>query len=66
MSLALLVVGVIDHGCMNIDCSGAAPNSFWLVRLGRDLMRKLGGENTAAPASGLTASRRLRARVLAG
>ncbi len=52
MSLALLVVGVIDHGSLNIDCSGAAPNSSGLVRLGRDLMRpirrqKRGGEVTA-------------------
>jgi hypothetical protein len=48
MSLALLVVGVIDHGSLNIDCSGAAPNSSGLVRLGRDLMRVSGGKSTAA------------------
>ena len=36
MSLALLVVGVIDHGSFSIDCSGATPNSSGLLRLGRD------------------------------
>jgi hypothetical protein len=40
MSLALLVVGVIDHGSLSIDCSGATPNSLGLLRLGRDLMRR--------------------------
>jgi hypothetical protein len=66
MSLALLVVGVIDHGSLNIDCSGAAPTSLGLVRLGRDLMRRSGGDNMAAPASGLTASRRFRAHSSIG
>jgi len=45
MSLALLVVGVIDHGSLSIDCSGATPNSLGLLRLGRDLMRRSGGDN---------------------
>jgi hypothetical protein len=43
MSLALLVVGVIDHGSLSIDCSGTTPNSSGLMRLGRDLMRRWGG-----------------------
>jgi hypothetical protein len=42
MSLALLVVGVIDHGSLNIDYSGGAPTSSGLVRLGRDLMPRSG------------------------
>jgi len=48
MSLALLVVGVIDHGSLSIDCSGATPNSSGLLRLGRDLMRRSGSDNMVA------------------
>jgi hypothetical protein len=44
MSLALLVVAVVDHGQAQIDYSGAAPHSSGLMRLGRDLMRSAGGE----------------------
>lgn len=44
MSLALLVVAVIDHGNLCVDCSGATPGSSGLVRLGRDLTRRAGGE----------------------
>jgi hypothetical protein len=47
MSLALLVVGVIDHGSLSIDCSGTTPNSSGLMRLGRDLMRRWGGRDGA-------------------
>jgi hypothetical protein len=56
MSLALLVAGVIDHGSLSIDCSGATPNSSGLVRLGRDLMRRSGGDNMVAVRSLLKAS----------
>jgi hypothetical protein len=46
MSLALLVIAVIDHGHAQLqaDYSGAAPNSSGLMRLGRDLMRRAGRE----------------------
>jgi hypothetical protein len=44
MSLALLVIAVIDHGNVQTDYSGAAPGSSGLMRLGRDLMRRAGGE----------------------
>ena len=49
MSLALLVVGVIDHGSLSIDCSGTTPNSSGLMRLGRDLMRRWGGGDNMGP-----------------
>jgi hypothetical protein len=45
MSLALLVVAVIDHGHLQADYSGAAPHTSGLMRLGRDLMRRAGGES---------------------
>jgi hypothetical protein len=44
MSLALLVIAVIDHGNLQTDYSGAAPGSSGLTRLGRDLTRRAGGE----------------------
>jgi len=44
MSLALLIVAVVEHGNATIDCSGAAPSASGLVRLGRDLIRQAGGE----------------------
>jgi hypothetical protein len=46
MSLALLVIAVIDHGYAQLqaDYFGAAPNSSGLMRLGRDLMRRAGRE----------------------
>ncbi len=44
MSLALLIVAVIDHGHIQVDYSGATPRSSGLVRLGRDLMRRAGIE----------------------
>ena len=43
LSLALLVVGVVDHGHLHADYSGAAPHSSGLLRLGRDLLRRAGG-----------------------
>jgi hypothetical protein len=51
MSLALLVVAVIDHGHLQADYSGATPHSSGLMRLGRDLMRRAGWEVTAEGAS---------------
>jgi hypothetical protein len=39
MSLALLVIAVIDHGHEQANYSGASPRSSGLMRLGRDLMR---------------------------
>jgi hypothetical protein len=51
MSLALLVIAVIDHGHLQVDYSGATPGSSGLTRLGRDLMRRAGGETTAEVAA---------------
>jgi hypothetical protein len=47
MSLALLVIAVIDSGHLHADCSGATPTTSGLVRLGRDLMRRAGLEASA-------------------
>ena len=44
MSLALLVVAVIDHGHLQVDYSGATPHSSGLMRLGRDFMQRAGSE----------------------
>jgi hypothetical protein len=60
VSLALLVVAVIDHGHMQADYSGAHPGSSGLIRLGRDLMRRAGGEITAEVAASDWASSRNR------
>ena len=68
MSLALLVVAVIEHGHLQADYSGATPGSSGLTRLGRDLMRRAGGEITAEVAASDWASsrnRRTRARTAA-
>lgn len=46
MSLALLVMAVVEHGNLSIDCSGASPTSSGLMRLGRDLMRHAGSDLT--------------------
>jgi hypothetical protein len=51
MSLALIVIAVIDHGHLQADYSGASPGSFGLTRLGRDLMRRAGWETTAEVAA---------------
>ena len=40
LSLALLVVAVVDHGHLHNDYSGAAPRSSGLLRLGRDVQRR--------------------------
>jgi hypothetical protein len=64
MSLALLVVAVIDHGHLQADYSGATPHTSGLMRLGRDLMRRAGGEATAeVTASDWTSSRNRRTRA---
>lgn len=66
MSLALLVVAVIDHGHLQTDFSGATPHSSGLMRLGRDLMRRAGGEAMAEEsAADSTSSRNRRPRVVA-
>jgi hypothetical protein len=65
MSLALLVVAVVDHGQLKADYSGATPGSSGLMRLGRDLMRRAGGEVTAeVAASDWASSRNRRTRAL--
>jgi len=40
MSLALLVIAVVEHGNLKIDSSGSRPNTSGLTRLGRDLLRR--------------------------
>jgi hypothetical protein len=63
MSLALLVVAVVDHGQLQADCSGGTPHSSGLVRLGRDLIRRAGGETTVeVEASDWASSRNRRIR----
>jgi hypothetical protein len=66
MSLALLVVAVVDHGHLQADYSGASPSTSGLMRLGRDLMRLAGGVETKpeAAAADSTSSRNRRTRAL--
>jgi hypothetical protein len=52
MSLALLVVAVVDHGHLQTDYSGASPSTSGLMRLGRDLMRLAGAETKPAQGRG--------------
>jgi hypothetical protein len=59
LSLALLVVAVVDHGHMHNDYSGAAPNSSGLLRLGRDVLRRWGGGETGDAAGPSKWERRL-------
>jgi hypothetical protein len=47
MSLALIVIAVVNHGHLQADLSGARPGSSGLMRLGRDLMRRAGAEVTS-------------------
>lgn len=64
MSLALIVVAVVDHGHLQADYSGATPTTSGLMRLGRDLMRRAGGEVTAeVAASDWASSRNRRSRA---
>jgi hypothetical protein len=51
LSLALLVVAVVDHGHLHADYSGASPHSFGLLRLGRDILRRTSGGDTGVAAS---------------
>jgi hypothetical protein len=46
LSLALLVIAVVEHGHLNADYTGASPNTSGLLRLGRDLLRR---KSEAAP-----------------
>jgi hypothetical protein len=66
MSLALLVVAVVDHGHLQADYSGASPSTSGLMRLGRDLMRLAGGAEAKpeAAAADWTSSRNRRSRAL--
>jgi hypothetical protein len=57
MSLALLVVAVVDHGHLQADYSGSTPTSSGLMRLGRDLMRR-SAESALVPSRALSATRR--------
>jgi hypothetical protein len=66
MSLALLIVAVIDHGHLQVDYSGATPHSSGLLRLGRDLMRRAGGEATEPTGSDFVSLQNRRSRVAAG
>ena len=51
MSLALIVIAVVNHGHLEVDYSGSRPGSSGLMRLGRDLMRRAGGETVAEVAA---------------
>jgi hypothetical protein len=62
MSLALLVIAVVDHGHLQADYSGATPTTSGLMRLGRDLMRRTAGDIDVAGAAGATSSRSRRGR----
>jgi len=64
MSLALIVVAVVDRGRLQTDYSGATPSGSGLMRLGRDLMRRAGGEvSVEAAASDRASSRNRRSRA---
>jgi hypothetical protein len=63
MSLALLVIAVIDHGHLQTDYSGASPHSSGLMRLRRDLMRRAGGEVLPEAAAASITSRNRRSRA---
>jgi hypothetical protein len=66
MSLALLVVAVIDHGHLQVDFSGAVPHTSGLLRLGRDLMRRADGEVTEPAGSDSVSSQNQGSRMAAG
>lgn len=59
LSLALLVVAVVDHGHLHNDYSGAAPRSSGLLRLGRDVQRRWSGGETGGAARASKLGRRL-------
>jgi len=52
VSLALLVIAVVDHGHLQADYAGANPNTSGLMRLGRDLLRRQGNNEESPPQSG--------------
>ena len=51
LGLALLIMAVGYHAHLGIDYSGATPNTSGLTRVGRDLMRRTGGEIPAETAA---------------
>ena len=44
LSLALLIIAVVEYGHLHLDPSGARPGAFGLSRLERDLVRRGSGE----------------------
>jgi hypothetical protein len=50
-SLALLLVGLLNHEHLLADYAGTSPQSSGLLRLGRDLMRRTGGSEAAEGAA---------------
>lgn len=48
MSLALLIIAVVENGHLHADYSGANPSSLGLARLERDLVRRLSGAAQSA------------------
>jgi len=40
LSLALLIIAVLEYGHLHLDHSGARPGAFGLTRLERDLARR--------------------------
>jgi hypothetical protein len=48
MSLALLVMAVVEHGHLNAPDAGAGSSSSALLRLGRDFIRRTSGIPAAA------------------
>jgi hypothetical protein len=46
MSLALIVIAVVNHGHLEADSSRIGHGSSGLTRLGRDLMRLAGGSSS--------------------
>jgi len=43
LSLALLIIAVVEYGHLRSDTSGARPGAFGLTRLERDLARRGSG-----------------------
>jgi len=62
MSLALIVIAVVNHGHLETDNPGAGRGSSGLTRLGRDLMRLGGGDGSAVDESSWNAARIRRSR----
>jgi hypothetical protein len=66
MSLALIVIAVVNHGHLETDHPGAGSGSSGLTRLGRDLMRLGGGDSSTAAESTWNGSRSRRNRSQSG